>query len=148
MFAARHLLLAIASVALLLGGGYTALVGAQSLDTCGGTTLSANPVDEADADDPRNRVAFANLTETQQDLAERAIDGERPAVGTGEWPWAESAVVVEYRGEYYRFYTVTTECTFPPSLILGAGGLGILAGVGALGLAGRGVVRERRDGPA
>ena len=148
VFALRHLLLAVASVALLIGGGYGAVTGAQSMDTCGGSVLVAESVDEADANEAENRVAFSDLTATRQDLAERAIDGERPAVDAETWPWFESAVVVEYRGEYYRFYTVTTECPVPPSLIMGVGALGILAGVAGFALTGRGFVRERQGGSA
>jgi len=134
----RFVALAVAGVALVLSGGYIVSLGVEGNSTCGNTVLVAGALDYVEAPGDENRVTFANLTATQQTLAERAIDDERPTVDDGEWPWSESAVLVEYQGSDYRFYTVTTECTFPPAAVLGVGALGTLAGVGALGLAGRG----------
>jgi hypothetical protein len=134
----RQVALAVAGVALVLGGAYTVTLGIEGGSTCGNTVLVANALDYAEAPDEENSVAFANLTDTQQTLAERAIDGERPTVDDGAWPWSESAVLVEYQRTDYRFFTVTTECTFPPAAVLGVGVVGTLAGLGALGLARRG----------
>ena len=141
----RSVALAVAGVALVLSGGYIVSLGVEGNSTCGNTVLVAGALDYVEAPGDENRVAFANLTATQQTLAERAIDGERPTVDGREWPWSESAVVVEYRGTDYRFFAVTTECTFPPGAVLGVGALATLAGVGALGFAGR---RFRQAGDA
>ena len=144
----RSLALVVAGVALVLGGGYTVTLGVDGTSTCGNTVLVAGALDYVEAPGDENRVAFANLTATQRSLAERAIDGERPTVDGGEWPWSESAVLVEYQRTDYRFYTVTTECTFPPAAVLGVGVLGTLAGIGALGFAGRGFRQARGAGQA
>jgi hypothetical protein len=142
----RHVTLAVAGVALVLGGGYTVTLGVEGSSTCGNTVLTAGALDYVEAPGDENRVAFANLTVTQQTLAERAIDGERPTVDGGEWPWSESAVVVEYQRTDYRFFTVTTECPFPPAAVLAVGVLGALAGAGGIGLAGRGFRQSRGAG--
>jgi hypothetical protein len=132
--------LAVTGILLVAGGGYIAVNGANGTGTCGASTLYASPVDEADADSDANRVGLAELTADQRDLAERAIDGERPAVDAEQWPWFETALLVEYQGDYYRFYTVTTECPFSPVLVLGLGVLVAGIGVAALALAGRGLL--------
>jgi len=144
----RSVALAVAGVALVLGGGYTVTLGVEGTSTCGNTVLVAGALDYVEAPGEENRVAFANLTATQQTLAERAIDGERPTVDDGEWPWSESAVLVEYQGTDYRFFAVTTECPFPPAAVLGVGALGTLAGIGALGLAWRWLQQARGAGRA
>jgi|GEM_PF-2120476 len=139
--------LAVAGIALVLGGVFVANVGLLGIGTCGVYSLGAEQVPEDDigaGDDP---VEFTDLTETRRDLAERTIDGGNPNVDSEEWPWAESAVVVQYQGEYYRFYTVTPECMVPPEALLGGGVLGVVAGLGALVVAGRWVFRSDESSP-
>jgi hypothetical protein len=139
--------LAVVGVALVLGGGYTVTLGVDGTRTCGNTVLVAGALDDVEAPGDENRVAFTTLTATQRTLADRAIDGERPTVDGGEWPRSESAILVEYQGTDYRFYTVTTECPFPPAAVLGVGVLGTLAGIGTLGLARRTCRRARVADP-
>lgn len=138
----RHIVFALLGIALLAGGGYGAVVGLDSLEVCGRSTLVANDLTE-----PSGQVVqFENVTETQQELARQSIEREPPAVTGAEWPWFESAVVVQYRGTYHEFYTVTTPCPFPPETILFVALLTVLLGVIALVPVSLRLVRSRRSG--
>lgn len=138
----RRLALLVTGVVLLVGGGYAVDAGLDGLGTCGATTLTASEVPDENVESPESYVAFENLTAGQRELARAAIAGESPAV-TGEgWPWSETALSLEYRGEYYRLVTVTTECPVPPEAIVVGGVLGMLVGGSGLGVA----VRGRSEG--
>lgn len=134
-------LLALAGIGLLVGGAYGVATGVASLGTCGTSQLVADGTEATD-----EAVPFGNLSADQRALAEQAIAGESPTVaGSDEWPWFEQLLVVQYEGEYYEFYTVTTECPFPTEAYVVAGGVGVLLGLGALIPAGRTVIRARRS---
>lgn len=126
--------LGVLGIGLILGGGYALTDGVSQLNTCGGTELVANEVSER----PDEYTAFSNLTAQQQDLAEQAIRGEDPTVTTSEeWPWFEDVLRVQYQGNYYEFYTVTSSCAIPPSIFIGTGAVGSLLGFALVAIATR-----------
>jgi hypothetical protein len=122
--------LAVAGIALLLGGGLAVDAGVDGLGTCGETRLVAERVEAVE--EPERYVAFGNLTASQQALAERAIAGESPAVEYETWPWLESALYLTYEGDSYSLYTVTSECPFPPAGIVAVGVVAAALGLGTL----------------
>lgn len=137
----RHLVLAVVGVVLLAGGGYGVVVGAGSVDECGSSTLVANEL----ADPSGEVVGFENLTGPQQDLVRQSVERDPPTVTGDEWPWFESALVVQYRGTYYEMYTVTAPCPFPPGAVLLVASLTAVLGASMLAPAGLWVARSRRS---
>jgi hypothetical protein len=136
----RQVVFVFVGVALLAGGGYGVVTGSNSVDTCGGSTLEAN-----DRTEPSGAVVpFENLTETQQEFARRAIDGESPAVTADDWPWFEEPLVVRYQNTDYEVYTVTTECPFAPGTVLVVASLSALLGLATLVLTARRTVQSPR----
>lgn len=121
-------------IGLILAGGYVLTDGVGQLNTCGGTELVADEISEK----PDEYTEFSNLTAQQQDLAQQAIRGEDPTVTTSEeWPWFEDVLRVQYQGNYYEFYTVTSSCAIPPSVFIGTGAVGSLLGLALIAIATR-----------
>jgi hypothetical protein len=132
--------LACLGLGLLVGGGYGVVNGVTGLDTCGTSELVADETPET----PEQYLEFGNLTAQQQELAEQAISGENPTVTTSdEWPWFEDLLRLQYQGEYYELYTVTTPCPFPPQLLITIGAVTGLAGLGLLAIVSRRFRRSR-----
>lgn len=130
----RRTTLAVIGVGLLLGGGYGLGSGVAGLGDCGSTELVA----EETTDTSRQYTNFTDLSTSQQELARKAIRGERPVVtGSDEWPWFESALRLHYQGEYYELYTVTQPCAIPPGVFVILGAVGFAAGLGVLATLGR-----------
>lgn len=127
-------ILGVVSIGLIVGGGYAITAGVSQLNMCGSTELNAAEAPER----PDRYTEFSNLSAQQQELAERAIRGEDPAVSTvEEWPWLESSLRVQYQGDYYELYTVTTPCAIPPGVFVIIGIVTGLFGLLLFAIAGR-----------